>query len=62
MLKIDIRPGESIKIGDAVVTLESKSGQLARLSIEADKSVPIHRIQPATVAQIAKSGIGAMAG
>jgi sRNA-binding carbon storage regulator CsrA len=45
MLKLDMKPGESVKIGDfAVITLESKSGNTARLSIQADKSVPIDRI------------------
>lgn len=60
MLKLELRVGESVRIGDAIVTLEDKSGKNARLSIEADKSVPIKRIQPATMAQIAKAGIGAL--
>ena len=43
-LRIDLKPGESIAIGDyAVVTLEQKSGQIARLAFQADKSVPIRR-------------------
>lgn len=54
MLKLDIKPGESVKIGDyAVITLEEKSGQVARLSIKADKSVPITRASPSSAAQIA---------
>lgn len=44
MLKIELRPGEAIRIGDAVVTLESKSGQAARISVQADRSVPVRRI------------------
>lgn len=37
--------GESVRIGShAVVTLEQKSGQVARLSFEADPSVRITRI------------------
>lgn len=60
MLKLELRVGESLKIGDAVLTLEDKSGKIARLAIQADKAVPIHRIQRPTVAQIAaKTGIGA---
>lgn len=59
MLRIDIRVGESLSIGDvAMVTLEQKSGQVARLAIQADRSVPIHRVKqysPATFA--AKTGI-----
>lgn len=54
MLKLDIRPGESIAIGDfAVVTLEEKSGKIARLAIEADKSVPVSRINHQNTAKIA---------
>ena len=60
MLVIELRVGESIRIGDATVTLDDKSGKIARLSIEAEKSVPIQRMQPNSMAQIAKSGIGAM--
>lgn len=60
LLKLELRVGESLKIGDAVLTLEDKSGKVARLAIQADKSVPIHRIQRPTVAQIAaQTGIGA---
>lgn len=60
MLKLELRVGESVRIGDAVITLEDKSGKNARLSIEADKSVPIKMIQPSTMAQIAKAGIGSL--
>lgn len=51
---MDIRPGESIKVGNATITLESKSGQVARLSIQADKSVPVHRIGQAPDNPIAR--------
>ena len=54
MLKIDLRPGESVKIGEiAVVPLEEKSGKIARLAIAADKSVPISRSTNKNPAQIA---------
>jgi hypothetical protein len=57
MLKIDLKPGESVSIGGtAVVTLEAKSGQLARLVFKADPSVRIVRTQQRTVAQIAAKG------
>lgn len=45
MLKIDLGPGESVRVGEATVTLEEKSGQRARLAFEADRSVPIRRVQ-----------------
>lgn len=59
MLKLELKVGDSVQIGEAVVTLEEKSGKIARLSIQADKSVPIYRVQKSTVAQIAaKNGLG----
>lgn len=57
-LRIDLKPGESVSIGTyAVVTLEEKSGKIARLSIRADRSVPITRTNTMTPAQIAQNGI-----
>lgn len=56
MLKLEIRPGESITIGNvAVVTLEEKSGKIARLAIQADKSVPVSRVQAQNTATLAAS-------
>lgn len=40
-LKIDVRPGEIITIGDVRIKLEKKSGQLASLVIDAPKDVQI---------------------
>lgn len=60
MLKLELRVGESVKIGDAVVTLEDKSGKIARLAIKADKSVPIQRVQATTAAHLAKNGLAGM--
>ncbi|MGL4297348.1 MAG: carbon storage regulator [Aestuariivirga sp.] len=57
MLKIDLRVGESVKIGDTVITLEDKSGRIARLAIKAPQSVPITRVQQATMASVAKGGL-----
>jgi sRNA-binding carbon storage regulator CsrA len=38
-LHVDLRPGESVVIGgDVTVTLEQKSGRLARLAIKHDPS------------------------
>lgn len=42
MLVLDIRVGEAITIGDNIVLrLTKKSGQIARVVIEADPSLPI---------------------
>lgn len=60
MLKLDLRPGEAITIGDAIITLEAKSGQLARLSIQADKSIPVRRVKeqgPSVASMVAEHGI-----
>lgn len=54
MLRIDLKVGESVKIGDiAVITLEDKVGKLSRLAIQADRSVPVKRVARQNVAQIA---------
>lgn len=56
MLKLDLRVGESIMIGNtAVVTVEDKSGRIVRLAIQADKSVPISRTHRQNTVQIAAS-------
>lgn len=58
ILRMDIKPGESIRIGNyAVITLEEKAGKASRLKIDADRSVPISRVEPQTAAQIAAMGI-----
>lgn len=53
-LKIELRPGEAVSIGDfAVIRLEEKSGKIARIAIEADKTVPVARVAKPTAAQFA---------
>lgn len=43
MLKVDLKPGEEIMIGDnIVISLERKMGKVARLSITAPKDIPIN--------------------
>ena len=44
-LKIDLRPGEEIKVGDTVVKMVHKSGQVACLVIDAPKDVTIQRVK-----------------
>lgn len=60
-LILELRPGEAITVGNATITLESKSGQVARLSVQADKSIPVHRVQQqSSVAKmVAEQGIPA---
>lgn len=42
MLRIDLKPGESVKVGDDItVHLEEKSGQRARLAFDAPRTVRI---------------------
>ena len=40
-LIVDVKVGEKLIIGDTVVSLASKSGQLARLEIEASPDIKI---------------------
>jgi hypothetical protein len=57
VLKIELKPGEAVSIGDlAVITLEEKSGKIARIAIEAEKSVPVQRVARPTAAQFAALG------
>ena len=44
---VDIKVGESISVdrGRVVMTLVEKSGQRAKLAIDADKSVPVNRVE-----------------
>ncbi len=45
MLRLDLKPGESVRIGNyATITLEDKSGKSARIAFHADRSVPITRV------------------
>ncbi len=49
MLRLDLKPGESVRIGRyAVITLEDKSGKTARIAFQADRSVPITRVKDET--------------
>lgn len=60
-LRIDLRPGESVKIGDvAVITLEEKSGKAARIVFKADRSVPISKLEQQTAAQSMRNGLTAL--
>lgn len=53
MLKMDLKPGESIRVGDAIITLEEKSGRVARIAFRADKDVPIRRVGQGRAARAA---------
>jgi hypothetical protein len=53
MLKIDLKVGESVRVGTAIITLEEKSGKGTRLAIQADRSIPVERVQQRTAASIA---------
>ncbi len=60
MLRLDLRPGEGMEIdgGKAVVRMEHKSGQIARLAIEAGKEVKIRRLDSVpSPAQLAQKGM-----
>ena len=44
-MHIDLRVGESLRLGDAVLTLKEKSGRLARFTVRAPEAVQV-RQQP----------------
>ena len=52
-MHIDLRVGQSLRLGDAVLTLQEKSGRMARLTVRAPGAVQVR--QP-TSAQIAAPG------
>lgn len=59
MLTIDIKPGQKLQIGDTILVMESKSGQVARLVIDAPKSVIIKKLNgnSASMQLIAEQGL-----
>ncbi|HLV18259.1 MAG TPA: carbon storage regulator [Pseudomonas sp.] len=60
-LRIDLKPGESVTIGDvATITLEEKSGKAARIVFKADRSVPIQKVRHPTAAQSLRNGLAAI--
>ena len=44
-MHIDLRVGQSLRLGDAVLTLQEKSGRMARLTVRAPEAVQV-RQQP----------------
>ena len=44
-MHIDLRVGQSLRLGDAVLTLQEKSGRMARLTVRAPGAVQV-RQQP----------------
>lgn len=57
MLVVDLKVGETVRIGKATVTLEDKSGRNARLVIDASKDIPIERVKKNTILDFAKGGM-----
>lgn len=57
-LHVDLKVGETVRVsGPATFTLEEKSGQRARLNIQADANVRIERVGLNSGAEQAKLGI-----
>lgn len=49
-MHIDLRVGQSLRLGDAVVTLQEKSGRMARFTVRAPEAVQV-RQQPGAQAR-----------
>lgn len=43
-LALDLKPGEAVRVGAALVLLEKKSGQSARLVVRAPRFLPVQRV------------------
>lgn len=56
-MRIDLRAGDKIQIGDVTITLEEKSGQRARLNVEAPDSVRIAKKAAESQIMAARNGI-----
>ena len=52
-MHIDLRVGQSLRVGDAVLTLQEKSGRLARLTVRAPGAVQVR--QPTSAQECASS-------
>lgn len=57
MLYLDVKVNETWRIGDITVTLIQKSGQLARLSINAEKDKKIHKIEKGSTLHVRENDI-----
>lgn len=44
-MHIDLRVGQSLRLGDAVLTLKEKSGRMARLTVRAPGAVQVRQQQ-----------------
>ena len=42
-MHIDLRVGQSLRLGDAIVTLQGKSGRMARLTVRAPEAVQVQQ-------------------
>lgn len=51
----ELKPGETVTIGDSRVTLEAKSGQRARLRIESNEPIVKGRREPMAARPFASS-------
>lgn len=54
---VELRVGETISIGDAVVTMQEKSGQRARLRVVAPPGVRVHPPSKTAGSEMAKQGV-----
>ena len=52
-MHIDLRVGQSLRLGDAVLTLQEKSGRLARFTVRAPEAVQVR--QPTSAQECASS-------
>ncbi|MDR0457842.1 MAG: hypothetical protein LBH10_02250 [Burkholderiaceae bacterium] len=44
LIHVDLKVGESVAVGDALITLSQKSGQRARLAVRANPSIAVSRL------------------
>ncbi|AYO54395.1 hypothetical protein [Acinetobacter wuhouensis] len=44
-LNVDLKVGETLRVGESIIQLENKSGKVARLTITADNSINIEHLR-----------------
>jgi hypothetical protein len=60
LLKVDLRVGETLRFsgqGEVSITMKSKSGQLSRLEIDADKAIDIHLPASGSIRDVVSGGV-----
>lgn len=48
MLFLDLRVGDQLQVGDAIISLLDKSGKRARIQVDADRNIAVNLVRSTT--------------